>query len=446
MTIEFKLPDLGEGIHEAEILGVKVKEGDIVSEDQPIFEVETDKAVVEIPSPVAGTVEKIHVRVGEVVKVGTVMISFQETGAAASTAGSKAAANATAGATKPAAQAAPPHSGRQFQPGAPAAVPDTGRPVPAAPATRKLAREMGIDLRMVAGSGPAGRVLKEDVLTYAGNGGSPKAGASAVKHAPPPVAREPAEPFTPSPLTAQPYELPDFSKYGQTERVPLRSLRRKIALNMAQSWSKIPRVSSFDEADITLLETLRQKNESSLLKHGGKLTLTVFALKAVVSALRQFPQFNSSLDEQTGEIVLKHYYNIGVAVATNRGLIVPVIRNVGDKGIAELAAELNDVAQKTRDGKIELDRLQGGTFTITNLGPIGGTGMVPMVNYPEAAIMGMARSAQKPVVRDGKVEIRWILPLAISFDHRIADGAEAAMFLRHVTTLLEDPLQLLVEV
>jgi pyruvate dehydrogenase E2 component (dihydrolipoamide acetyltransferase) len=449
MAIEFKLPDLGEGIHEAEILGVKVKEGDEVAEDQPIFEVETDKAVVEIPSPFAGKVEKIHVAVGAVVKVGTVMITFSQV-AAPTVAGkpSKPAQESAQTSVSPAKPLAAPAQ----QPGNGRILEGEGRPVPATPATRKLARELGVDLRQVQGSGPAGRVLKEDVHAFAeglpGAGGARPAQSQgrAGTYMPPPAEREPGEPFEPQPLVSQPTQLPDFSKYGPVERVPLRSLRRKIAINMAQSWAHIPRVSSFDEADITLLESLRQKNETSLLKHGGKLTLTVFAMKAVVSALKQFPQFNASLDESTGEIVLKHYYNIGVAVATNRGLIVPVIRNVDQKGIAELAAELTDMAVKTRDGKIELDRLQGGTFTITNLGPIGGTGMVPMVNHPEAAIMGMARSAQKPTVRGNNIEIRWILPLAISFDHRIADGAEAAMFLRHVASLLEDPLQLLVEV
>jgi pyruvate dehydrogenase E2 component (dihydrolipoamide acetyltransferase) len=439
MAIEFKLPDLGEGIHEAEILGVKVKAGDTVKEDQPIFEVETDKAVVEIPSPVAGSVEKVHVKVGEVVKVGTVMITFAAVPAAV---GAKASTEARASASVQE-QAAAKQPAAPVNTGGNGKVPASrsGRVVPATPATRRLARELGVDLSQVSGSGPAGRVLKEDVRAFAEGvpGGQVKPTAA-------PYHEPSGEPFIAQPLTAQPSELPDFSKYGPVERVPLRSLRRKIAINMTQSWTHIPRVSSFDEADITLLESLRQKHETSLLKHGGKLTLTVFALKAVVQALKQFPQFNSSLDESTGEIVLKHFYNVGVAVATNRGLIVPVIRNVDQKGIAELAAELTDLAQKTRDGKIELDRLQGGTFTVTNLGPIGGTGMVPMVNYPEAAIMGMARSTQRPVVRqNNNIEIRWILPLAISFDHRIADGAEAAMFLRHVAGMLEDPLQLLVE-
>jgi pyruvate dehydrogenase E2 component (dihydrolipoamide acetyltransferase) len=247
------------------------------------------------------------------------------------------------------------------------------------------------------------------------------------------------------PMTLQPVQLPDFSKYGPIERVPLRSLRKKIAINMAQSWSHVPRVSCFDEADVTDLERLRAKYEKKVAESGGKLTLTAIALRAVVSALKKYPQFNCSLDEATSEIIFKNYFNIGIAVATDRGLIVPVIKNVDQKDITELSIELADLAQKTRDGKIEVERLQGGTFTITNTGPIGGTGSVPMVNHPEVAIMGMARAKEQPVVRDGQIVIRSIMPLSLSFDHRVGDGAEAAMFLRHVATCLEDPFQMLLE-
>ncbi len=446
-STEFRLPDLGEGIHEAEVLDVKVKEGDQVVEDQPIFEVETDKAVVEIPSPVAGVVEKIYVKVADIIKVGDVMITFVDS-----------AIVSAAGRQPIVSQSEPTPASTQQPHGATTATTATtapdrspGCPVPATPAIRKLARELRIDLNLIAGSGPSGRVLKEDLVSF---GHAPAQATSVKQQAPyngqwqrdPDVHGGTTEPIRVEPITAQPVELPDFARYGPIERIPLRSLRRKIAVNMTQSWTHIPRVSSFDEADITLLESLRQKHETSILKNGGKLTLTVFALKAVAAALKLFGQFNSSLDVATGEIVLKRYYNIGLAVATSRGLIVPVIRNVDTKGVSELASELNVIAQKTRAGKIDLETLQGGTFTITNLGPIGGTGMVPMVNFPESAIIGMARSVQKPVVRNGNIEIRWILPLAISFDHRIADGAEAAMFLRHVASLLEDPLQLLVEV
>ncbi|MBX9880296.1 MAG: 2-oxo acid dehydrogenase subunit E2 [Candidatus Obscuribacterales bacterium] len=448
MSTEFLLPDLGEGIHEAEVLGILVKEGESIKEDQGIFEVETDKAVVEIPSPVTGIVEKIHVNVGQTVKVGMVMVTFGESkGAQPARAKEEAKASTVAAKTseKIAHETAQPVAARSN--GGQAV---TGRPVPAAPATRRVARELGVDLTQVIGSGPAGRVMREDVVAFKEGGSPSKLPASpkvpdtvsvTTMYGGPKKEGEALEPFSTSYV-----EMPDFSKYGPVDRVPLRSIRRKIAQSMATSWAHIPHVTHCDEADITHLNESLKKHEKEIAERGGRLTLTVVALKAVASALKKYPQFNSSLDEKTGEIVFKRYYNIGIAVATERGLIVPVIRNVDQKSLPELAIELNDIARKTREGKIELDRLQGGTFTITNIGAIGGTNMVPMVNYPECAILGMARSVQKPVVRDGAIQIRWILPLAMSFDHRLADGAESAYFVRHVINCLEDPLQLLLEV
>jgi len=449
MSTDFLLPDLGEGIHEAEVLGILVKEGEAVKEDQGIFEVETDKAVVEIPSPVTGTVEKIHVKVGQTVKVGMVMVTFGE--AAGSIPAKKTEeAKAPVAQAKPAEKAIAEVSARSSGNGAVI----TGRPVPAAPATRRVARELGVDLNQIAGSGPGGRVMREDVVAFKEGivaGGAPSKLPAAPKvpdtvsvttmYGGPKKEGETLEPFSTSYV-----EMPDFSKYGPVDRVPLRSIRRKIAQSMATSWAHIPHVTHCDEADITHLNESLKKHEKEIAERGGRLTLTVVALKAVASALKKYPQFNSSLDEKTGEIVFKRYYNIGIAVATERGLIVPVIKNVDQKSLPELAIELNDIARKTREGKIELERLQGGTFTITNIGAIGGTNMVPMVNYPECAILGMARSTQKPVVRDGSIQIRWILPMAMSFDHRLADGAESAYFVRHVINCLEDPLQLLLEV
>jgi pyruvate dehydrogenase E2 component (dihydrolipoamide acetyltransferase) len=247
------------------------------------------------------------------------------------------------------------------------------------------------------------------------------------------------------PLTQAPAELPDFSKYGAIERIPMRSIRRKIAQNMAISWSHIPHVTTFDEADVTQLDAFLSKNQTEMKAMGHRLTLTVFALKAICAGLKKYPQFNASLDERTGEIIFKHYYNLGVAVATERGLIVPVIRNIDQKSLIEIAKELADIADKTRAGKIELDRLQGGTFTLTNIGAIGGSNSSPMINYPECAILAMARAAQKPVVRDGKIEIGLILPLSLSFDHRIADGAEAAFFLQDIVQRLQNPLTFLLD-
>jgi pyruvate dehydrogenase E2 component (dihydrolipoamide acetyltransferase) len=461
MAVEFKLPDLGEGIHEAEVLNIRVKEGEMVKADQILFEVETDKAAVEVPSPYEGIVERVFVKVGDVAKVGNPMISIKT--AADKTA--EAPAPVPVGGRESSAAAGKHPAGGNGKTAvavaagvasAPVARTQAG-PVPATPATRRLAREMSIDLRMVQGSGPAGRVTKEDVRAFAEGVPSSARTAGAPSTAAGAAARratqglsvaakyggERAETGGGGPLTLQPVELPDFSKYGRVERVPLRSLRRKIAINMAQSWSHVPHVSNFDEADVTDLEASRQRHEQAVAKQGGRLTLTAIALKAVASGLKKYPQFNCSLDEASSDLVFKHYYNIGVAVATERGLIVPVIRDVDQKNLVELSIELAEVAQKTRDGKIELDRLQGGTFTITNIGPIGGTGMVPMVNYPEVGILGMARSKEQPVVRNGQIVVRTIMPLALSFDHRVADGAEAAMFLRHIANCLEDPFHML---
>ncbi len=466
MTVDFKLPDLGEGIHEAEIISVKVKEGDTVEEDQPLFEVETDKAVVEIPSPYKGVITKIHVEEGKVVTVGSVMISFDVGGSGKAEKVSASPAEKTVQAegsthkaaaatkTKDAGEMARPASGN----GRSGKVHDPNRPVPAAPAVRQLARELGVDLYTVPGSGPNGRVLKEDVKASATGTISRMASGN---HGEATAQREPELPalslqdkygdsgsataFDVKPMVPQPVELPDFDRHGKTERVPLRSIRRKIAMNMTLSWTHIPHVTHFDEANVTELARLLDKRDSQKDRKGPRLTMTACAVKAIVSGLKKYPQFNCSLDEAKGEIVFKHFYNVGVAVATERGLIVPVIQNADRKSILEIAQDLADIAEKTRSGKIELDKLQGGTFTITNIGAIGGTSMVPMINYPEAAILGMARACQKPIVKNGAIEIGTIMPLALSFDHRLADGAEAAYFVRHVINLLEDPLSLVLD-
>jgi len=472
-----------------------VKEGDSVKEDEPLFEVETDKAVVEIPSPYTGTVSKIHVEEGKVVNVGMVMISFDVAGATAK----KVAKTEAGGAeeksdSQSAAKAGPPAKGAKEQPAeskdaaqkVPATVGakpataesarttsggnghsgkpahDPNRPVPAAPAVRRLARELGVDLYTVHGSGSAGRVMKEDVRAsaqgtlsrMASSAGSDKhEKASASKPETPAISLQDkyggggaaGTAFDASPMVAQPVELPDFDRFGKTERVPLRSIRRKIAMNMTLAWTHIPHVTHFDEANVTDLSSMLAKRDANKDRQGPRLTMTAFAIKAVASALKKYPQFNSSLDEAKGEIVFKQFYNIGVAVATERGLIVPVIHNADQKSMSEIASDLADIAEKTRTGKIELDKLQGGTFTITNIGAIGGTSMVPMVNYPECGILGMARAAEKPIVVKGEIKIATILPLALSFDHRLADGAEAAYFVRHIISLLQEPFSLLVD-
>lgn len=474
MTVDFILPDLGEGIHEAEIIAIKVKEGDRVEEDQPLFEVETDKAVVEIPSPYAGTIVKIHVKEGEQVKTGSVMITFDTAGGAkgaGKAAASKAEAKggdavsapsktSTAVETPRTEAHGPGHANKPSGSNGAKATHDPARPVPAAPAVRRLARELGVDLYNVAASGPSGRVMKEDVRAFAAGSlesaigmgkGSTKTAATTTQE--PPVSLkdkygggESGGKMEGAPMSAQPVELPDFTKYGSVERVPLRSIRRKIAQNMMTSWTHIPHVTHFDEANVTDLSHLIAKHEEQFQKdRGARLTMTAFAVKAVASALKKYPQFNSSLDEAKGEIIFKNYFNIGIAVATERGLIVPVIHNADQKSLIDIARDLKDIAEKTRSGKIELDKLQGSTFTITNIGAIGGTSMVPMINYPEAGILGMARASERPIVKNGIIQIGVILPLALSFDHRLADGAEAAYFVKQIIHLLEDPFGLIIE-
>lgn len=450
MAVDFILPDLGEGIHEAEIIAVKVKEGEMVKEDQPILEVETDKAVVEIPSPHAGKIAKVHVQNGQQVTVGSVMITYDLAGKSTAAAAPAPAKEAKEKKVHPEmAEVAAAVGTSTNRAAAPAVERDRTRPVPATPATRRLARELGVDLYMVGGSGPAGRVTKDDVMAFAAGTLESHMSASPVADKKGKFAGEGGSSTGGGPIksgmNAEPVEYPDFAKYGPVERLPLKSIRRKIAINMTQAWTHIPHVTHCDEADVTALAAMMPKYEADFAKRSGnpkvRPTMTVFALKAVASALQLYPQFNSSLDENTGEIVVKHYFNIGVAVATERGLIVPVIRDVDKKSFLEVATELAEIAEKTRTGKIELDRLAGGTFTLTNIGAIGGTNMSPMVNFPEAAILGMARAAQKPIVKDGQIAIGTILPLAMSFDHRLADGAEAAYFVRHVVNLLEDPMK-----
>jgi pyruvate dehydrogenase E2 component (dihydrolipoamide acetyltransferase) len=336
---------------------------------------------------------------------------------------------------------------------------ETGRPVPAAPSTRRLARQLEVDLSAVPASGPGGRVTAEDVRAYAEEGKAAPEGRE-VKEAPSgPEEREeaPEPPERPSirPSTISAPALPDFTQWGSIERVPLRSVRRTIAQRMARAWSQIPHVTHQDVADVTEIERFRQQYEQEIEEQGGQLTLTVLAIKAVVAALKEHPRFNASLDAGTQEIVLKHYYHLGIAVDTDRGLIVPVIRDVDRKSLTELSIELVELAERTRSGEATLEDLQGGTFTITNVGPIGGTAFNPLINFPQVAILGMARARWKPVVVDGgevsdgssgdgpRVEPRYLLPLMLSFDHRVVDGADAARFVRAIVTVLEDPDKLL---
>lgn len=426
MSRAFKLPDLGEGIHEGEILAVLVEGGQDVKEGDIILEVETDKAAVEIPSPYTGKVEEILVKPGDVVNVGDVMMTF---------AGEEKAAEAP----KAESTETPAKKPEETIETAASRPQDASGPVPASPATRRLARELGVDLHRVNPSGPAGLVTADDVRAFANKGPAerkdvPAAGVSEADSQPGPVS-VPA--------------LPDFEKWGSVERIPFRSIRRATARQMSLAWSQIPHVNSQDVVDVTRLEAFRQKHKAEIDAIGGKLTLTVFALKAIATALKTYPNFNATLDTANSEIIIKHYYNIGVAVNTDSGLIVPVVRDVDRKSIRELAVELNDLVQKTRERKTPVEDMQGGTFTITNAGAMGGGFFAPIINYPEVAILGVGQARMQPVVREkekGNFSIvpRLMMPIVLCIDHRVLDGADAIRFLRVLVDTLEDPDELLI--
>ena len=402
MATEFKLPDLGEGVEAGDVVGVLVAEGDTVEIDQGVVELETDKALVEVPSSVAGTVTKIHVSAGDRVPIGSLLISVEE--------GEKSVP--TAPAPKEEIQVAKAPAPTPSRPPAPTS---NGDPIPAAPSTRRLARELGVDITQVAGSGPGGRISQDDIKTA--------------------VRDQQTGGFAPT----APVELPDFSRWGNIERQPLSRVRQIIAKNMSQAWQQVAHVTQFDRADVTDLEAFRQRNKAKTEAYGAKLTPTVLALKAIITALKTFPQFNASLDAGANEIILKHYYNLGIAVDTERGLLVPVIKDVDRKDILELALELGDLSNRARTNKIGLNELQGGTFTVTNLGSLGVGEFTPIVNHPEVAIMGLGRAREEATVREGRIEPRLIMPLALSYDHRVIDGADGARFMRKIVDALENP-------
>ena len=462
MPRTFVLPDLGEGLTEAEIVKVLVHEGDVIREDAPLLEVETDKAQVEIPSPMAGRVVKIHVEPGQTVKVGAVLVTFDDAGGngAGTAAGGKQAAASIDPTRKLAAepstvvtrghahQAPPPAVTTRAERTLPAGEPAQREgPVPATPATRRLARELGVDLRTVNGSGPGGRVIDDDVRAAAGDRAvAPQRdgrGDAVSAERAPAAPRGPAKPLATVGLEAPP--LPNFEQWGPVERRPLSNLRRTIAERMTLSATIVPHVTHFDRADITDLDAVITRNLARAKDRGVTLTLTSFILKACALSLREHPMFNASLDAPAGELVLKRYVHLGVAVAMDRGLIVPVIRDVDRKSVLELARELAALAQRTREGKASLDDLKGGTFTVTNIGALGGTGAIPIINYPEVAILGVARARQEPVVLNGSIVPRLLLPVSLTFDHRVADGADGARFASSIIRYLEHPDELLLE-
>jgi len=433
MARDFKLPDLGEGLTEAEIVNVLVNEGDEIKEDQAVLLVETEKAQVELPSPFGGRVSAVHVHAGQRVKVGAVLLSFADGAGASKTPPARASA-------PPAATAAP------VAPSTPAAAPASGLPPAATPATRRLARELGVELAQVRGTGPGGRILDDDVRAAAG--GRRGSAAPAAHGRPASAASAPAAPAEVARPLATPTALPPlprFEQWGPVEREPLRNIRRRSAEHLSLAWAVIPHVTQHDQADVTELETMRRRQQKRGGDGNADLTLTVFLVKAVAIALRSHPRFNASLDHATGELILKGYYNIGVAVDTDQGLVVPVVRGVDAKGIRGLAAELAALVARTREGKATLEDLRGGTFTVTNTGALGGTGATPIINYPEAAILGVGRARPTPVVRDGQIVPRLVLPLSLAFDHRVIDGMEAARFSTELVGLLEAPERLFLE-
>jgi pyruvate dehydrogenase E2 component (dihydrolipoamide acetyltransferase) len=416
MARPFVLPDLGEGLTEAEIRQVLVREGDVVREDAPLLEVETDKATVEIPSPMGGRIEKIHVQPGQTVKVGEVLVTFGDgTGAAVP-------------------------GGRATQTPSTAAPPRREGPAPATPATRRLARELGVDLRAVHGSGPGGRLTADDVRAAAESGAKPGVAEPADR----PTASEPLAVARPlARAGVEPPPLPKFEQWGPVERQPLSHLRRTIAERMTLAATLIPHVTHFDRADVTELDAFIRRNLEAGRARGVTLTLTSFLLKAAALALGEHPQFNASLDPAAGELIVKRYVHLGVAVASERGLIVPVLRDVDKKPLLGLQRELGALAQRVREGKATLEDLRGGTFTVTNIGALGGTGAIPIINYPEVAILGVARAREEAVVRDGAIVPRLLLPLSLTFDHRVADGADGARFAAAIVRRLEHPDELL---
>ncbi|MBI4558337.1 MAG: 2-oxo acid dehydrogenase subunit E2 [Candidatus Hydrogenedentes bacterium] len=457
MASEFALPELGENITTGNVTKIMVSVGDQVSVDQPVVEIETDKAVLEVPSSVSGTVTQVKVKVGDVIRVGDVVFAVSNDAAATvpeSTPAkkpsvAKAPRVETTPASEPAAKPAKPEVAekRPSPPqGEPTMAPEPHPPAepapgkiepfpparparetaPASPSVRRLAREIGVDIHEVNGTGPGGRVTEEDVKVFARQANVDVRGVS-------------------SQVRLPQYTMPDFGRWGDVERLPMSSVRRRTAEHMTLSWATIPHVTQFDKADITELEKLRAQFGRRVEAKGGKLTVTAVMLKVLASALKNFPQFNASVDVENNQIIYKKFYNIGVAVDTDRGLLVPVIRDVDKKNIVDLAIELSQLADRARNRKTTLEEMQGGTFTVTNLGGIGGTGFTPIINSPEVAVLGIARGRVEPVFVNGHFEPRTLLPLVVSYDHRVIDGADAARFLKWVVEVIEQPFLLFLE-
>jgi pyruvate dehydrogenase E2 component (dihydrolipoamide acetyltransferase) len=460
---EFIIPNLGDGVAQGDVLKVLVKAGDTLAVDQPVLELETDKATIEVPSNVAGQVTEVKVKAGDKVKPGQAVLVLSNGAGAQGAQGAQSAQgappqteapNQEAAAPAPQAPEAPTQapeapqapeaqapqaperprasvtnisSARQQQ--APAQPQVTS--APAAPSVRRLAREIGVDVTQVPGTGPGGRITQDDVKEF----------AKRVMNSIGTSAQGAAASGTARPAMIGP-ALPDFSKWGEVERKAMTGIRRKTSEHLSNAWNTIPHVTQFDKADITALEQVRKKYREEVTKAGGNLTVTAIAAKVVASALKVFPQFNASVDAAGEAIVYKKYINVGIAVDTENGLLVPVLRNVDQKNLIQLSVEIQQLADKAKARKLSLDDMSGGSMSISNLGGIGGTAFTPIVNWPEVAILGISRGVFEPVWNGTEFEPRQMLPLSLSYDHRLIDGADAIRFLRWVAEALENPFAL----
>ena len=439
MATEIKLPALGENVPGGDVVEVNVAVGDVVKAEQALFDVEAEKSTVSVPSPAAGRIAKLLIKKGDHVTTGqTVAVIEDGDGKSAATqkeappakpaVSAKPQASAPAppkeqAAAPPEKPAAPPPEKPQPTPVSAKAAPSDGGVIHAGPATRHLAREWGVDLSQVPGSGPKGRVTQDDVRDFvrnlaAGGASSPAVAAGSGKRT---------------------QALPNFEQWGPVEAKPLETIRKRTAEHVSLAWSLIPHVTHHDLADVTELEAFRKQQDGQ----GPKLTVTAFVLKALAIVLKEQPQFNASLDDAGGRIIYKHYYHLGVAVDTDKGLVVPVLRDVDKKSVQEIAKEMAETAERARQGKLKPEDMQGGTFTVSNLGGIGGTAFSPIVNWPQVAILGLSRSRLQPVWKDGQWTPRLQLPLSLSYDHRVIDGAAAARFCRMLAEMLENPLVML---
>lgn len=461
MKKEIKIPDIAENVETGVIAGILVSEGDKVSEDQSVVEIETDKATTDIPSPYAGTVAEIKVSEGDEVKVNQVIMIIETEGEESDSENEDENEEKASDQDKEKAKSSEKEEQvddsesekeekgdesndkeddeekehEEDRPKEKSTDEDEEKKdqsdIPASPSVRRLAREKNVDLSQVEGTGPSGRITADDVEQFAQKSEDQSTDKKEKKSGKEKEASDDKKPTT------------DFSKWGLISLEPMSNIRKVTARNVQQAWQTIPHVTQFDEADITSLENFRTQSQEKIAKGGGKLTVTALLMKIVSLALQRFPRFNASLDEENNQIIYKHYYHIGIAVDTPQGLLVPIIRDVNKKSLSELAAELTEMAEKARDKKISSDEMQGGSFTISNLGGIGGTAFTPIVYAPQVAILGVSRSQYKQVLVNDEFEKRLVIPLSLSYDHRVIDGADGARFLRWICDVIEDPFAIL---